>query len=123
MRAHDVFGLVSHRVAHEVAPTNPRPGHQKWAPANLVLEQQPTFIFHCYSLHTQPETGGLCGEAPTFLARGYEPCTLFVPGARREDLFNVQELAVDAATRPGMYYTFVKRVNRAFPCLERKIAE
>jgi hypothetical protein len=100
MRAHDVFGLVSRKVAHEVPPSRPRPGHQKWAPPELVLAEDPTFIFYCYMIHGDPERYSLCGEAGIFRARGYEPCTIHVPGMKGG----------------GEYYTFLKKKERVFPC-------
>ncbi|MBI4509205.1 MAG: hypothetical protein HY698_06190 [Deltaproteobacteria bacterium] len=99
LRAIDVFGLVSEEVAHEVPPTNPRPGHQKWAPAPLLLKYNPSFIFHCYDLHRAPERYHLCGEAGYFQANGYEPVTMHVPGLKER----------------GEYYTFLKRKDRAWP--------
>jgi arabinofuranosyltransferase len=122
MRAYDVFGLVSTRVAHEVAPSRPRPGHQKWAPPQMVLETDPTFIFYCYAIHTDEKSFRLCGEAGFFQGRGYEPCTLFVPGAQNEAIQDRQQLLADSAHRPGMYYTFLKKKERDFPCLQSAAA-
>ncbi len=101
MRAYDVFGLVSRQVAHEVPPTRPRPGHQKWAPADMVLATRPAFIFYCYQMHPEAARYALCGEAGYFHAHGYEDCTIHVPGLRES----------------GEYYTFLKRKERDFPCL------
>jgi arabinofuranosyltransferase len=105
MRSYDVFGLVSRQVAHEVPPTRPRPGHQKWAPPALVLATNPTFVFHCYALHRAADQYQLCGDAGAFLARGYETCTIHVPGLREM----------------GEYYTFLKKKDREFPCLPRSV--
>ena len=99
MRAYDVFGLVSEQIAHEVPPTRPRPGHQKWAPDAMVLAHRPTFIFFCYALHRAPRAYSLGCAAGGFLARGYEPVTIHVPGMRES----------------GEYYTFLKRKDRAPP--------
>jgi arabinofuranosyltransferase len=99
LRGVDVFGLVSEEVAHEEPPTNPRPGHQKWARPERVLAWSPTFLFYCYDLHREPSKYRLCGESGFFLANGYEPVTLFVPGLRER----------------GEYYTFLKRKDRAWP--------
>jgi hypothetical protein len=106
MRAYDVFGLVSRQVAHDVPPTNPRPGHQKWAPTAMVLATHPTFIFYVYALHGDPAhfAYNSPGEASVFHAHGYEDCTLHVPGLREH----------------GEYYTFLKLKTRDFPCLERR---
>jgi hypothetical protein len=99
MRAIDVFGLVSEDIAHNEPPTNPRPGHQKWATAQRLLGYHPTFIFHCYDLHTDPDKYHLCPDAPTFLASGYEPVTMYVQGLKER----------------GEYYTFLKRKDRVWP--------
>jgi hypothetical protein len=102
MRAYDVFGLVSRKVAHEVPPTRPRPGHQKWAPADMVLATAPNFVFYCYQMHREAGRFSLCGEAGYFRAHGYETCTIHVPGLRES----------------GEYYTFLKKKERAFACLD-----
>jgi arabinofuranosyltransferase len=99
MRGVDIFGLVSDEIAHEERPTNPRPGHQKWARPERVLAWNPTFLFYCYDLHRDPSRYRLCGEARFFQERGYEPVTLFVPGLRER----------------GEYYTFLKRKDRPWP--------
>ena len=98
-RGFDVFGLVSEDVAHNEPPSNPRPGHQKWARPERVLKYNPTFIFYCYDLHKEPSRYRLCGEADWFMQRGYEPVTLFVAGLRER----------------GEYYTFLKRKDRPWP--------
>jgi hypothetical protein len=103
LRSYDVFGLVSTDVAHKVPPTRPRAGHQKWAPQEMVLATDPTFIFYCYSFHGDPSPARIqwnCGgEIPFFESHGYEPATLFIPGARK-----------------GFeYYTFLKKKDRAWP--------
>ena len=84
-------------------PTRPRAGHQKWAPPEMVLATAPTFIFYCYALHRHPTQYALCGEAGLFQRRGYEPCTLHVAGMKEQ----------------GEYYTFLKKKERDFPCLQR----
>lgn len=99
MRAIDVFGLVSEDIAHNEPPSNPRPGHQKWARPERLLSYDPTFLFHCYALHRNPGQYQLCGEAGYFQQRGYEPVTLFVPGLRER----------------GEYYTFLKKKARPWP--------
>lgn len=99
LRGIDVFGLVSERIAHEVRPTNPRPGHQKYAPPSLLLEHRPTFLFYCYDLHRDPSKYRLCREAPLYQQAGYEPVTIHVPGLRER----------------GEYYTFLKRRDRPWP--------
>jgi hypothetical protein len=99
LRGVDVFGLVSEEIAHEEPPTNPRAGHQKWARPERVLAWNPTFLFYCYDLHKDPARYRLCGESGYFMARGYEPVTIHVPGLRER----------------GEYYTFLKRKDRAWP--------
>lgn len=96
MRAIDVFGLVSDDIAHNEPPTNPRPGHQKWARPERLLKYNPTFIFSCYDLHREPTRFQLCGEAPWFEQHGYVPVTMHVPGL----------------VERGEYYTFLRRKDR-----------
>ncbi len=100
MRAIDVFGLVSEDIAHNEPPSNPRPGHQKWASPQRLLGYNPTFLFECYDMHREPTKFNLvCPEAQFFEQRGYEPVTILVPGLRER----------------GEYYTFLKRKDRAWP--------
>jgi hypothetical protein len=95
-RGIDVYGLVSEDIAHNEPPSNPRPGHQKWASAARILKYNPSFIFSCYDIHKEPSRYHLnCGEAQEFMSRGYEPITIFVPGMG-----------------PDEYYTFLKRKDR-----------
>jgi hypothetical protein len=111
MRGIDVFGLVSLRIAHEVAPTKPRPGHNKWGPDPLLAEHDPTFVFHCYSIHSIPEIGPLgCGSF--WRARGFEQVTLRIPG-----LDGDRELR-DDTPKGGVadHYTFFVRKDRKFTC-------
>jgi hypothetical protein len=99
MRAVDVFGLVSDDIAHNEPPVRARAGHQKWARPERVLGYHPTFIFYCYALRHDPQSGRPeCGEAGWLEQHGYEPVTLHVPGVH-----------------DGEYYTFLKRKDRAWP--------
>lgn len=100
MRGIDVFGLVSERVAHEVAPTRARAGHQKWAPDKLLLEHDPDFVLSCYSIHTRPDNPRFNCHKGFWLRNGYEPVTLHIPTLRQM----------------GTYYTFFKRKGREFAC-------
>jgi arabinofuranosyltransferase len=102
MRGIDVFGLVSERIAQEVPPTNPRAGHNKWAPNALLLEHDPEFVFSCYSLHADPSRPRLNCQPGFWLRNGYEQVTLHIPGL-------VQQ---------GEYYTFFVRADRleSFEC-------
>jgi arabinofuranosyltransferase len=111
MRGIDVFGLVSTRIAHEVRPHRPRPGHNKWGPDSLLAEHDPTFVFHCYAIHSTPLTRPLgCGGF--WRARGFEQVTMQIPGldGRREGRDDQPGGA--AADR----YTFLVRQDRGFAC-------
>jgi len=100
MRAIDVFGLVSERVAHEVKPTRPRAGHNKWAPDKLLAEFDPDFVFSCYSIHRDPKKPRLNCRPGFWRSRGYELITMRIPGLRQQ----------------GEYYTFLARRERRFEC-------
>ncbi len=106
MRAIDVFGLVSSRIAHEVAPSNPRPGHNKWGPDPLLADYDPDFVFSCYAFHPTDRRPAL-GRCETFWkARGFVPATIRVPG-------------LDGAREgrgSGDRYTFLVRGDRHFEC-------
>jgi arabinofuranosyltransferase len=99
MRAIDVFGLVSDRVAHQEPRTRARAGHTKWASDALLLAYQPTLIFSCYAIG-DTATAPLLDCAAPWLSRGFEQLTLHVPALRKE----------------GTYYTFLARKDRAFQC-------
>lgn len=99
MRAIDVFGLVSERIAHESPRIRPRAGHTKWGSDELLASYDPTFVFSCYRLHrtaAQPQLP--C--AGFWTARGFEHVTLHVPGLVEQ----------------GEYYTFLAKKARAFRC-------
>lgn len=100
MRAIDVFGLVSERIAHEVPPTHPRAGHNKWGPDPLLLAHEPTFVFSCYSIHDRPDNARMNCSPGFWTRHGYERVTLRIPGLRQQ----------------GQYYSFWKRKDRAFTC-------
>jgi len=101
-RGVDVFGLVSERVAHEVPRTRPRPGHNKWAPDSLLRELQPTFVFHCYSIHADPERPRWNCRPASWRRHGFVPVTLHIPGLLQQ----------------GTYYSFLVAEERArtFDC-------
>jgi hypothetical protein len=106
MRGIDVFGLVSSRIAHEVAPTNPRPGHNKWGPDPLLAEHDPDFVFSCYAFHPtdRPPSLGRC--ARFWQERGFVVATVRVPG-------------LDGAREgrgTGDRYSFLVRADRDFDC-------
>ncbi len=99
MRAIDVFGLVSERIAHEEPRVRARAGHTKWGSDRLLAEYDPTFVFSCYDLRRDARPPQLpC--AGFWLARGYELVTLHVPGLEER----------------GTYYTFLAKKARDFQC-------
>ena len=99
MRAIDVFGLVSKRIAHDEPRVRARAGHTKFASDSLLAEYDPTFVFSCYQIHGTPEQPHLpC--APFWLGRGYEEVTMHVPEMRQS----------------GTYYTFLAKKARGFQC-------
>jgi hypothetical protein len=100
MRAIDVFGLVSERIAHEEPRRNARAGHTKWGSDALLAQYDPTFVFSCYDIHptaAQPQLGWCSGY---WRARGYELVTMHVPGLEER----------------GTYYTFLAKKARDFQC-------
>lgn len=99
MRAIDVFGLVSERVAHEEPRVRARAGHTKWASDALLASLAPTFVFSCYALHAGAAPPPLPCAAP-WLARDYELVTLHVP----------------ALGERGPYYSFLAQRARRFAC-------
>ncbi len=99
MRAIDVFGLVSERIAHEEPRVRARAGHTKFGNDRLLADYDPTFVFSCYRIHRTPAQPALpC--AGFWKARGYEQVTMRVPGMREQ----------------GEYYTFLAKTSRAFAC-------
>jgi hypothetical protein len=99
MRAIDVFGLVSDRVAHEEPRIRARAGHTKFASDRLLAEYDPDFVFSCYRIHRTAAQPRLpC--AGFWTARGFEHVTMHVPGMRQQ----------------GEYYTFLAKKARAFQC-------
>ena len=105
MRAIDVFGLVSEKIAHEEPRIRPRAGHTKFASPQVIAAYDPTFVFSCYALHATPAVPPMerwqspCDVA-FWTAKGYEELTMRVPGARQF----------------GEYYTFFAKKARAFEC-------
>ena len=100
MRAIDVFGLVSDRVAHEEKRVRARAGHTKFASDRLIAEYDPTFIFSCYAIHRTPQPGGMNCSPGHWLAKGYELVTMHIPGMKQS----------------GEYYTFLAKKSREFQC-------
>jgi arabinofuranosyltransferase len=100
MRAIDVFGLVSERVAHEEPRIRARAGHTKFASDKLLVQYDPTFVFSCYALHPTPARPPLNCAAGFWLSRGYEQVTMRIRGLRQS----------------GEYYTFLAKKSRRFEC-------
>jgi hypothetical protein len=100
MRAIDVFGLVSERVAHEEKRVRARAGHTKFASDALLAQYDPTFIFSCYAIHPTPTPAGWNCNPSGWLAKGYEVVTMHIPGMRQS----------------GQYYTFLAKKWREFEC-------
>ncbi len=100
MRAIDVFGLVSEKIAHEEPRIRPRAGHTKFATDAVLASYDPTFVFSCYAIHARPDPLPRLPCAGGWLARGYEQVTMRIPGMRQQ----------------GEYYTFLARKERAFQC-------
>jgi hypothetical protein len=99
MRGVDVFGLVSDRIAHDEPRVRARAGHTKFGSDPVLAGYDPTFVFSCYQIHRAPDPPALpCGGF--WLARGFEPVTLHVPGLRQQ----------------GEYYTFLAKKTRRFEC-------
>jgi arabinofuranosyltransferase len=102
MKAIDVFGLVSERVAHEEPRMRARAGHTKFASDRLLAEYDPTFVFSCYAIGGKPNAASPpnlpCGGF--WKARGYEQATMFVPEMRQQ----------------GQYYTFLVKKTRKLEC-------
>jgi hypothetical protein len=100
MRAIDVFGLVSARVAHEEKRVRPRAGHTKFASDALLAQYDPTFVFSCYAIHANPTPPPLPCNVGFWTSRGYERVTMKIPGLRQS----------------GEYYTFLAKKARDFQC-------
>jgi arabinofuranosyltransferase len=99
MRGIDVFGLVSDTIAHDEPRIRARAGHTKFGSDRVLAAYDPTFVFSCYQIHRRPEQPALpC--AGFWLARGFEPVTMHVPGLREQ----------------GEYYTFLAKKSRDFQC-------
>src|SRR5690606_29838028 len=100
MRAIDVFGLVSDRVAHEEPRIRARAGHTKFARDTLLAQYDPTFVFSCYAIHSAPVKPPLNCHPSFWLAKGYELVTMHIPGMKQS----------------GEYYTFLAKKSRKFEC-------
>jgi hypothetical protein len=99
MRSIDVFGLVSETIAHDEPRVRARAGHTKFGSDRVLAAYDPTFVFSCYQIHKAPAQPTLpC--AGFWLARGFEPVTMHIPGMREN----------------GEYYTFLAKKARNFQC-------
>jgi hypothetical protein len=99
MRGVDVFGLVSETIAHDEPRIRARAGHTKFGSDRVLAAYDPTFVFSCYQIHREPAQPQLpC--AAFWLARGFEPVTMHIPGMREQ----------------GEYYTFLANKTRNFQC-------
>lgn len=105
MRAIDVFGLVSERIAHEEPRIRARAGHTKFASDRLLAQYDPTFVFSCYAIHATPNRPPLNCNPGFWLSRGYELVTMKIPGMKQN----------------GEYYTFLAKTSRAFDCPGRVV--
>ncbi|MGE5181257.1 MAG: hypothetical protein ACM31C_04310 [Acidobacteriota bacterium] len=104
MRAIDVFGLVSDKIAHEAPRTKARAGHTKWGSPDQLAAYDPTFVFSCYSIDPKPDPRNWqCGDRGYWLGRGYEQVTIKVPELQQS----------------GQYYTFLAKKTRDFQCPNR----
>jgi hypothetical protein len=100
MRGIDVFGLVSERIAHDEPRIRARAGHTKFGSDSLLAEYDPTFVFSCYAIHPTPDPPALGCNTGFWLAKGYEPVTIHVPGLQQS----------------GEYYTFLAKKARDLRC-------
>jgi len=117
MRAVDVYGLVSDKVAHQMAPTYARPGHNKWGSHAILASYEPTFVFVCYFIHSKAETpkGRFSQQGcDAWPAADWERVTVQVPGldGKREERDEASAGKDAVADR----YTFLVRKDRAFAC-------
>ena len=104
MRAIDVFGLVSDKIAHQSPRTKARAGHTKWGAPDLLASYDPSFVFSCYSIDTQPQPRNWqCSELGWWLAKGYEVVTIRIPELQQT----------------GPYYSFLEKKGRDFQCPNR----
>ena len=91
-------GLRADR-ARRAARSARAPATPSSAPIALLAAYDPTFVFSCYQIHREPAQPALpC--AAFWLARGFEPVTMHIPGMREQ----------------GEYYTFLAKKARHFQC-------
>ncbi len=90
----DSFGLSDAYVAHNVAPSSVRPGHQKFAPVEYVLSKKPTIItYNVYRIGDAPYHPSYA-EAALWRARGFHFVSVRIAGLSQP------------------YYSFLKRIDR-----------
>jgi hypothetical protein len=86
-------------IAHDEPRVRARAGHTKFGSDRVLAAYDPTFVFSCYQIHPAPEQPTLpC--AGFWLARGFEPVTMHIPGMREK----------------GEHYTFLAKKARNFQC-------
>jgi hypothetical protein len=102
MRGIDVFGLVSETIAHDEPRVRARAGHTKFGSDRVLAAYDPTFVFSCYEIATQPAQPRLACAA-FWQARGFELVTMHIPELRER----------------GEYYTFLAKKSRDFQCQGR----
>jgi hypothetical protein len=97
IRAFDCYGLVDETIAHDPGMTrSTRPGHQKWVSDEYLFARRPTLITHLYRLGDPAPYVPPPEEAAAWTVRGYEWVSVRIPGLSPP------------------YYSFLKRVDRAF---------
>jgi arabinofuranosyltransferase len=100
----DCYGLSDEYVAHRVAASSSRPGHQKYAPDDYILSRHPTIITS--SNYNIGRTPAWIGRDPALWAqRGYHYVTVPVPGLS------------------SPFYSFLLRNDRSFGPLPALAAE
>jgi hypothetical protein len=95
IRSLDCFGLSDEHIAHYVAASSSRPGHQKYAPDEYILSRHPTIITSSnYNIGASPTWIGR--DPALWMQRGYHYVTVPVPGLS------------------SPYYSFLLRNDRSF---------
>jgi hypothetical protein len=94
MRSLDCYGLSDAHIAHDVAATSSRPGHQKYAPDAYIVSRHPTIITSSnYRIGNAPYVGA---DAAVWMQRGYHYVSVPMPGLS------------------APYYSFLLRNDRSF---------
>ncbi len=86
IRSLDCFGLSDEHIAHQVAASSSRPGHQKYAPDSYILSKHPTIITSSnYRLTNGPYVGA---DSAIWMQRGYHYVTVRIPGLIEAPLYS-----------------------------------